>query len=89
MVGRGCWCSRAGGEFELYKRNIYGERSGLQFSGNEDAFHFVYRPLSGDGSIMARVTMPYGTGAEAGVMIRESLDGASANGTTIVPSAAL
>ncbi|MFZ1156261.1 MAG: Ig-like domain-containing protein, partial [Candidatus Sulfotelmatobacter sp.] len=63
--------------------------AGSQFSGNEDAFHFVYQPLSGDGSIVARVTMPYGTGAEAGVMIRESLDAASANGNTIVPSAAI
>jgi RHS repeat-associated protein len=61
--------------------------SGLQFSGTEDAFHFVYRSLSGNGSITARVTMPFGTGAEAGVMIRETLDGASANGTTVIPSA--
>jgi RHS repeat-associated protein len=63
--------------------------AGLQFGGLVDAFHFVYQPLSGDGSIVARVTMPFGTGAEAGVMIRETLDGASANGNTVVPSAAL
>jgi YD repeat-containing protein len=63
--------------------------AGLQFSGTEDAFHFVYQPLSGDGSIIARVTMPFYTGAQAGVMIRETLDGASANGNAIVPAGAL
>ena len=63
--------------------------AGFQFSGTEDAFHFVYQPLSGNGSIIARVTMPFGTGAQAGVMIRESLDGASANGNTVIPSAAI
>jgi RHS repeat-associated protein len=57
--------------------------AGLQFSGTADSFHYVYQPLSGDGSIVARVTMPTGTGADAGLMIRGSLDGASAHGTTV------
>ena len=57
--------------------------AGNQLSGTEDAFHFVYQPLSGDGSIVARVTMPTGTGAQAGLMIRETLDGASAYGATV------
>ncbi len=56
--------------------------AGRQFSGTEDAFHFAYQPLSGDGSIVARVvSIP--TDAHAGVMIRETLDGASANGATV------
>jgi len=37
-----------------------------------DAIHFVYQPLSGDGSMVARVTGVQGS--QAGVMIRESLD---------------
>jgi len=57
--------------------------AGLQFSGTADSFHFVYQPLSGDGTIVARVTMPTGTGANAGLMIRETLDGASAHGAAV------
>jgi regulation of enolase protein 1 (concanavalin A-like superfamily) len=42
-----------------------------------DQFHFVYRPLNGDGEIVARVTAIGNTNswAKAGVMIRESLAG--------------
>ncbi|MGP8093806.1 MAG: IPT/TIG domain-containing protein, partial [Candidatus Sulfotelmatobacter sp.] len=51
---------------------------GGTLSGNTDGFHFVYQPLSGDGSIVARVvSMP--AGGQAGVMIRETLDAAAAN----------
>ena len=43
---------------------------------NADAFHFVYQPLNGDGSIVARVTSVQNTDpwAKAGVMIRETLN---------------
>lgn len=37
-----------------------------------DAFHFVYQPLSGDGTIIARLVGT--TSAQAGVMIRETMD---------------
>ena len=58
--------------------------AGGQFSGTADAFHFVYQPFSGDGSIVARVvSVPVGEGASAGVMIRQTLDSASANGATV------
>jgi len=65
--------------------------AGGQGSSTADALHFVYQPLSGDGSIVARVvSMPSGTGAEAGVMVRETLNPGSVNGTTVdnVPSGA-
>jgi regulation of enolase protein 1 (concanavalin A-like superfamily) len=66
--------SYAGGTFTV-------AGSGTLLSGTADAFHFVYQPLSGDGTIVARVgSMPTG-GAEAGVMIRETLDAGSANGS--------
>ena len=45
-----------------------------------DSFHFLYRQLTGDGEIVARVDMQENTHgfAKAGVMIRESLDANSA-----------
>jgi RHS repeat-associated protein len=42
-------------------------------SGSSDGMHFVYQPLSGDGSIIARVTNLQ-SGSNAVVMIRETLD---------------
>jgi RHS repeat-associated protein len=53
--------------------------SGTDIWGTSDAFHFVYQPLSGDGTIVAQVvTQPnVGSNPKTGVMIRESLDPAS------------
>lgn len=46
-----------------------------QISSTSDKFHFAYRPLAGDGSIIARVSsFSGGTTKYVGVMIRESLD---------------
>jgi hypothetical protein len=58
--------------------------SGQQIYGTADAFHFVYLPLSGDGTIMARVaSLQGGAGyVSAGVMIRETLNSASTNAKT-------
>jgi hypothetical protein len=43
-----------------------------------DSFRFVYVPMIGDGSIMARVkTAPTSTMTKVGVMMRETLDAAS------------
>ncbi|MHC4425638.1 MAG: PA14 domain-containing protein [Planctomycetota bacterium] len=52
---------------------------GADIWGSWDQFHFVYRPLAGDGSASLRiaamdVTSPW---AKAGVMVRETLDGDS------------
>ncbi|HUT10601.1 MAG TPA: PA14 domain-containing protein [Thermoguttaceae bacterium] len=49
---------------------------GSDLWGSSDAFHYVYRELSGDGEIVARVAgveQPH-EHTKAGVMIRESLD---------------
>ncbi len=43
-------------------------------SNNSDAFQFAYQPLSGDGTIVARVVNPTTTAAQAGVIIRETMD---------------
>ena len=52
---------------------------GADIWNNADAFNFVYQPLNGDGTIVARVISVQNTDAwaKAGVMIRETL-GASA-----------
>src|SRR5712692_12054304 len=48
------------------------------FSTNSDGFHFVYQPLSGDGTIVARVLSLQGSNsAQAGIMIRETLNPAA------------
>jgi regulation of enolase protein 1 (concanavalin A-like superfamily) len=45
------------------------------FYSTSDGFHFVYQPLSGDGTIVARVVSMQGSSAaQAGIMIRETLD---------------
>jgi YD repeat-containing protein len=45
-----------------------------------DGLHFVYQALSGDGTITARIlSLQGGWSAQAGVMIRETLDGGSNN----------
>ena len=46
------------------------------FFNSADGFHFVYQPLSGDGTMVARVVSLQGSSAaQAGIMIRETLDG--------------
>jgi hypothetical protein len=53
------------------------------YNGNSatiDGFHFVYQQLSGDGTIVARVTsLQGGWAVQTGLMIRETLDQSSAN----------
>ncbi|UCG60006.1 MAG: hypothetical protein JSU70_10885 [Phycisphaerales bacterium] len=54
--------------------------SGTDIWGNFDEFRFVYKQLTGDGEISARVANigpGTNTWAKAGVMMRESLDGGS------------
>src|SRR6202166_1276073 len=58
--------------------------AGGQIYGTADAFHFVYQPLSGDGSIVARLVSTQGGGGDVavGVMIREILNAGSTNAKT-------
>jgi regulation of enolase protein 1 (concanavalin A-like superfamily) len=59
--------------------------AGAQIYGTADAFHFVYQPLTGDGTIVARlVSVQGGTGyVSPGVMIRETLNAGAANAGTV------
>jgi regulation of enolase protein 1 (concanavalin A-like superfamily) len=71
-VGLSGSASYANGTF-----NVAGAGQGTFFS-TSDGFHFVYQPLSGDGTIVARVVSLAGSGAaQAGIMVRETLDPAA------------
>jgi regulation of enolase protein 1 (concanavalin A-like superfamily) len=58
----------------------------LDIWGKADGFHYVYRPLDGDGQIVARVTAVENTNqhAKAGVMVRESLAADARHATMVV-----
>jgi regulation of enolase protein 1 (concanavalin A-like superfamily) len=62
---------------------------GADIWGTADAFHFVYQPLAGDGSITARVASVSEANAwsKAGVMIRETLSAGSAQAFMLVSAA--
>ncbi|HZP48138.1 MAG TPA: phospholipase D-like domain-containing protein [Vicinamibacterales bacterium] len=60
--------------------------AGADVWGTADAFQYAYRPLSGDGVLIARVVGVSNTNAwvKAGVMIRETLDPGSAQAFMLV-----
>ena len=62
--------------------------AGADVWGTADAFHYVYQPLTGDGTIVARVATVQNTNswAKAGVMIRSSLSAGSAQAFALVSS---
>jgi hypothetical protein len=60
--------------------------SGHDIWDTADGFRYVYQPLSGDGTIIARVVSQTNTSqnAKAGVMIRETLDPGSTHATLVL-----
>ncbi len=62
------------------------EASGSDIWGASDAFHFVYQPFSGDGSIIACVNGLQNTDgfAKAGLMFRETLDSGACNAMAFI-----
>ena len=64
--------------------------AGADVWGTADAFHYAYRTLTGDGSIVARVTSIQNVHAwtKAGVMIRNSLSPSAAQGFMLVAASA-
>jgi hypothetical protein len=58
--------SYVGGTF-----TVKGSRAGI--TGTADGMNFLFKPLTGDGSIVARIVSVQGASAQAGVMIRETL----------------
>ena len=67
----------------LVSNGIYTVSGAGNISGTADNFRYVYQTLSGDGEIKARVAalQNAGTGAKAGIMIRESLTAGSRHAT--------
>lgn len=65
------------------------EGAGADIWGTSDAFRFAYRRLSGDGTIVARVSSIQNVAAwsKAAVMIRESLTPGAANAMLLVSAA--
>jgi endonuclease/exonuclease/phosphatase family metal-dependent hydrolase/PKD repeat protein len=78
-VGLAGTTSISGGTFTI-------NAAGTDIYGTADAFRFVHRQLTGDGAIIARVTSIQNTHewAQAGVMMRESLDANSPHATMMV-----
>jgi phosphatidylserine/phosphatidylglycerophosphate/cardiolipin synthase-like enzyme/regulation of enolase protein 1 (concanavalin A-like superfamily) len=64
--------------------------AGADVWGTADALHFAYKSLTGDGSIVARVTSIQNINAwtKAGVMIRNSLSPSAAQGFMLVAASA-
>jgi phosphatidylserine/phosphatidylglycerophosphate/cardiolipin synthase-like enzyme len=63
--------------------------TGADIWGTADAFHYVYQPLNGNGTVIARVATVQEANAwsKAGVMIRESLAANSAHAIMLVSAA--
>jgi YD repeat-containing protein len=59
--------------------------SGSDIYGSADGFHFAYQPLSGDGTIVARLVSLSGGGGSPkfGVMVRETLTASSTHAFTL------
>jgi hypothetical protein len=84
LVRRRCGAPGVAGNAS-YANNVFTVNgAGTQIYGTADAFHFVYQPLLGDGTIVARlVSLQGGSGyVSAGVMIREALSPDSTNAKT-------
>ncbi len=76
------------GSFELQASGAFRlVAAGSDIWGNKDEMHYAYKGLYGDGSITARVVAmnltQWNDWAKCGVMIRESLNGGSANAATL------
>ena len=61
---------------------------GYGIGGTADSMHFVYQPLPGNGSIIARITnlpaAPYPNASQGGVMIRETLSAGATEAYALV-----
>ncbi|HLP42120.1 MAG TPA: S8 family serine peptidase [Fibrobacteria bacterium] len=69
--------------------NVWINAFGTDIYGNRDEFHFLYRPLTGDGEIVGQVLSVGGLHewAKAGLMIREDLSPESRNAFVAVTQA--
>src|SRR3989441_4515164 len=68
VVGQAGSAGYANGTF-----TVAGAGQGTFFT-SADGFHFVYQSLTGDGTMVARVVSLQGSAAQAGIMVRETLN---------------
>src|SRR5258708_25529787 len=72
---RGYRVGRHSGKRQLREWDVHGGGSGQEiFFTNSDSFHNVYQAVTGDGTMVARVVSLQGSGAQAGIMMRETLN---------------
>ncbi|MDR3476739.1 MAG: BNR-4 repeat-containing protein [Gammaproteobacteria bacterium] len=57
---------------------------GVSLEATQDSFHYLYKKMSGDGSIIARVTVPSNAYLRSGLMMRESLDNNAKNASLLL-----
>ncbi len=61
--------------------------SGTGIGGTSDSFHYTFKPLSGDGSLVTRIDgILHRDNSKAGLMIRESLDAGSKSASLLMTS---
>jgi regulation of enolase protein 1 (concanavalin A-like superfamily) len=60
--------------------------SGADIGGSADAFHYIYQPLNGNGTMIVRIATQYNSdsSAKAGVMIRETLSAGSKYAAVVI-----
>jgi|GEM_PF-658852 len=62
------------------------EAGGADIGGTNDQLHYVYAPMVGDGTAMARITLPLSSQqAKVGLMIRETLSANSRHASLLLP----
>jgi hypothetical protein len=80
------------GEGSFFGGTFIERASGADIGGSADAFHYIYQPLNGNGTIIARIATQKNSdpSAKAGLMIRETLTaGSKYAGVVITPSTSI
>ena len=73
------------GYTEYNGRRFTMEGEGRDIDGRSDEFHFAYAPMSGEGTITARIVRPMSSQwTKPGVMMRESLDADSRHASVLL-----
>ena len=91
-IGRDVGRNARPGSAMLAQGNMLVQASGQDIGGSLDSFHFAYRPLNGDGEVVARLASvePAERAVKVGLMMRSNIDPASAYAMSLaIPSSGL